>query len=960
MNQIEKDEEAKRRVSAAMKGVLLPGGIDPKSAAPPMQLVGRPPSGRNSPQTLTPSKLQDRAAQEERDAESKRRASGKISAVWPSDFNHENPPCTPPVHQKEALKVSSSSSWSPNSSNGQRTPTTYVPIPLPKFHKSSTSPRGVSPRPSPRSSSPSNSTGEQQTPKTITPVPSLKNLKAHQKSPSIRLSPRVEAARSQSALGTANNNNKRSSLPYLPLAPGDKKPPKSLPPRTNGTGTVPASPHRRMGDTKYRISLPTNAATVAAAPVAATQQHRLSMPVNTESAVLAAAGASSPYRRMGERKQRVSLPPGVILGDISTTSATTTATNSEHSTPGAEAVEAGDDAGTPGRSSISSQSPQKGLRTNRMSSTNTIRNNPPPPLPVAMGPGAFDVPFSMVTDYVEGNNGSQGTDGTTMPGSVVAMTKAANEKTNGKNVYDIERGLFSDETTSNTVVDQSVVSGSVIAVQSTTAARRPTKLVKPHKSLSVKKQPKLTDGMDDEELEEKGVPCYRSCFWCSIVLPIVVLGAIIALVASLVVVLGPNKEDELSLPDNATAVDDNVDDVPAVDAFATIEVPSFTLEVWEDPSSDQYKAKNWLEKDPNAGKYSNAQTLQRFALATLHFATNGARWKNATYWLDYDHHECEWSGASCNDEMEYKSLFLGDGGLRGTLPKEISLLTAMVDFNVASNTLFGNIPSELAAMQGLESLTLSMNELESTLPDSLVQLSDSLVHLYLDDNKFTGSVPSWLGQMTELKTLLLGSNKLGSTFPSEIGRCQQLTVINVGSCSLTGQIPSEIGLLSQLTFLGVPYNKFDSTIPVELANLARLNTFYASQAGLRGTVPREIGGLTELEVLAIGGNQFEQSIPTEIGGLRSLEYLYLDDAKLTGPIPSEIGLLKELVVFHASANQLSSTIPSELGLLKNLTEFDVQETNVVGAFSAETCALVAAGQLSLAADCGEVTCCAGS
>jgi hypothetical protein len=115
--------------------------------------------------------------------------------------------------------------------------------------------------------------------------------------------------------------------------------------------------------------------------------------------------------------------------------------------------------------------------------------------------------------------------------------------------------------------------------------------------------------------------------------------------------------------------------------------PPYTLDALEDASSPQSQAYAWVQNDPLLHTYSNARLLQRFALATLYYATGSSGWKETLNWLAYEHDECTWysktdpkgyshyNGYPCNQEQQYKHLTLYDNGLAGSIPPEVSLLT---------------------------------------------------------------------------------------------------------------------------------------------------------------------------------------------------------------------------------------------------------------------------------------------
>jgi hypothetical protein len=85
-------------------------------------------------------------------------------------------------------------------------------------------------------------------------------------------------------------------------------------------------------------------------------------------------------------------------------------------------------------------------------------------------------------------------------------------------------------------------------------------------------------------------------------------------------------------------------------------LPPYTLESLRNRSSPQYLAYEWVtEVDeipwiqaPNDEPLRFARMKQRFALATLFFATGGARtWKKQRFWLNTSIHECRWSRCGC-------------------------------------------------------------------------------------------------------------------------------------------------------------------------------------------------------------------------------------------------------------------------------------------------------------------------
>jgi len=133
-------------------------------------------------------------------------------------------------------------------------------------------------------------------------------------------------------------------------------------------------------------------------------------------------------------------------------------------------------------------------------------------------------------------------------------------------------------------------------------------------------------------------------------------------------------------------------------------------QVLSNKKSPQYRAYQWiLNDDPRHVSGDDPDLLQRYILAILYFSTNNTTraattWINAHEWMSLQH-ECNWFGIGCEEEAlitlaagaavgqssftqqfpdnslpQHKSkgkiilINLTSNGLRGTLPKEISML----------------------------------------------------------------------------------------------------------------------------------------------------------------------------------------------------------------------------------------------------------------------------------------------
>ena len=238
-----------------------------------------------------------------------------------------------------------------------------------------------------------------------------------------------------------------------------------------------------------------------------------------------------------------------------------------------------------------------------------------------------------------------------------------------------------------------------------------------------------------------------------------------------------------------------------------------------DPFSPQSEAARWLAKNAELASYSDQRKLQRYALATFYFSTNGDEWASRQEWISLNLDECTdwWVKESEENKIE-------------------------CDANDA-----------------ITLLVVEENQLAGTLPDEIALLSNSLAELKLEKNEIGGTLPSTLGLMSRLRDLELDENKFTGLIPSELGLMTTLEDFRVDENDLTGSIPPEIASMVSLDNLGLKSNKFVGTIS-----------------------PTMISSLTLLDTLLLSGNEFTGSIPTEIGLLTLLEELKLHENKLSG------------------------------------------------------------------------------
>jgi Leucine-rich repeat (LRR) protein len=358
----------------------------------------------------------------------------------------------------------------------------------------------------------------------------------------------------------------------------------------------------------------------------------------------------------------------------------------------------------------------------------------------------------------------------------------------------------------------------------------------------------------------------------------------------------------------------------------------------DDPESPQSWAMDWVLEDPwwDTYTYSQERARQRFALATLYYATaDSVGWTTSDGtiflgFLSYDTHECEWLPTErlrCNEQFQLVFLDVDGLGLHGTVPDEVF---------------------ELMAPDTLEHLALGHNEIRGTLATQLGMLQ-KLTHLDITQTQVTGTVPSEIGNCLGLRTLAIQLNPLlQGTIPTQLGLLSSLEGLWWRNTEVAGKIPSELGELFNLQVLELSGNALTGTIPMELVSYqeqtqstARTTTTQpfnhtvdTAEIGLKdlrlgrnrltGTIPAVMGpAQSSLRTLVLSENRFEaMALPTHLASLVKLTSLQVGSNQWTGLIPSELGLLSaHLESLGLDKNLFSGTVPAELLELSQLQHF---------------------------------------
>jgi len=483
--------------------------------------------------------------------------------------------------------------------------------------------------------------------------------------------------------------------------------------------------------------------------------------------------------------------------------------------------------------------------------------------------------------------------------------------------------------------------------------------------------------------------------WAYLSLPLMVLGTLIAAVLGLSLVGQKSNETSSTTSSTvrptptwtATVAPTTMGDSLRLLLGADLDNSTIRA-IQNNPTSPQARAYQWLLHDDRHHQWNNDtdtdRRRQRFALATLYYATSGENWNIQDYWLDHNASECVWYSrdseninetyCSANNHMIPK-LSLSSNNLKGTIPLELSLLSNSLTLLDLSNSDLGPIPSSLAALTQLTHLRLPFAELTGTLPSEWGRLTNLEILSVTENKQITGSIPTEFGLLTNLRDLYLAKMPLltGTITFDYLGQLTNLKTLHLQSnTQLKGNLSSgAIGNLQSLERILLAHMDFaETTIPctfLVFMNLCYcLSLFMGGQTVLTPNlfVPflgpslqcfaasvlppfatthihicyaAEIGLLTNLWVFNMRGTSVKGRLPTELWNLVQMERLELDGNFLTGPLLSpSIGQMSHLKELYLSANpEANGSIPSTIGLLTDLNKLILHETDLTGTLPAE-------------------------
>ncbi|KAL4295517.1 hypothetical protein GQ457_12G004410 [Hibiscus cannabinus] len=226
---------------------------------------------------------------------------------------------------------------------------------------------------------------------------------------------------------------------------------------------------------------------------------------------------------------------------------------------------------------------------------------------------------------------------------------------------------------------------------------------------------------------------------------------------------------------------------------------------------------------------------------------------------------------------------LGANLLTGKLPVSLGQLQNLGKISLSLNHLSGEIPSSIGNLSRLVYLYLNGNDFQGSIPLTLMECKD-MEKLDLSLNKLGGAVPDQLvAAFQSLITLNLSHNSFNGSFPLDISN--SLVELYVDNNNFSGEIPEQLGEISELRILHMQGNNFRGSIPRALGSLRGLEVLDLSGNDLSGTIPLELQKLPFLIILNLSFNQLEGEVPEE-GVFKNIsQFSIIGNKDLCGGLP---------------------------------------------------------------------------
>ena len=433
-----------------------------------------------------------------------------------------------------------------------------------------------------------------------------------------------------------------------------------------------------------------------------------------------------------------------------------------------------------------------------------------------------------------------------------------------------------------------------------------------------------------EEEEEKLERKKNKRFFCFVGIPLLILVAVVVPVAITRATSPAVLETEAptgapSVAPSFSPTTNTFDDV--ITCLRSNAVDSTALELRNTP---QYFAAEWISLDPVSDNLlCDDRFFQRYALATMYYSMGGEAWDSCgpsdpnclsipgqEGWLTPSDH-CDWYRVDCTGGQVTSIDFGGIESrlrsltpLRGSIPKELSYLSSLTQFDIAGFEANGSIEGIFSNMPELQILDLLDNMLTGVVPDTFSKDNPKLRSLNLGGNKMSGEFPLSIGEL-DLRHLDLHGLGLSGKIPSSLGNSPDLRTLVLSGNSLTGGIPDSIYNLTELIVLELATNPLSGELSSNIGNLSNLKVISLNDTDIGGFIPDTFYSLTNLAEIDFGYCEFTGPLSSRLANMTDLVRFRVEQNDLTGPVPGEalsvLGLLR-LEEIRLEGNRMTGSL----------------------------------------------------
>lgn len=338
---------------------------------------------------------------------------------------------------------------------------------------------------------------------------------------------------------------------------------------------------------------------------------------------------------------------------------------------------------------------------------------------------------------------------------------------------------------------------------------------------------------------------------------------------------------------------------------------------------------------------SNAE---RSALISIYNSTNGENW-NRPWDLEKDPRT--WFGISVKNGAVVE-LNLAGNSLKGSFPSNISSFTRLTKIDLSNNQLSGEVAAGISSLSSLTKLDISNNRFTGnptnaltglfnledlalggnffTIPDvnGMLQNFNNIKILNIADLALT-NIPAKITAFPNLETLILDNNPVPANAFANIAGHPKLVSLSLSGMQLA-QIPVQVAQLTPLKNLNLSNNNFTDQNTSGLATLTNLEWLSLENNQL-AQIPPQIPQLKKIQTLNLGRNKISGGIAL-LTGLTNLQQLFLNNNSLSGNFPQEFLSMPKLLMLNLNSNQLSGDLNDRLPEITHLSNNRFNKTQL--------------------------------